>query len=829
MPRDLPSGTVTFCFTDVEGSTRLLHELGAEAYADALAEHRRVIRAACAAEGGVEVDTQGDAFFFAFPTAPGALAAASAFTEALSSGPVQVRVGLHTGDPLLAEEGYVGEDVHLAARIASSAHGGQVVLSGTTAAAVEPSDKVSLGLSFRALGEHRLKDVEGPVVIFQLGEGRFPPLKTISNTNLPRPASSFLGREAELEEVLSRIEHGARLVTLTGPGGTGKTRLALEAAATLVPEFKAGVFWIGLASLRDPALVIEQVAQVLGAKEDLASHISDREMLLLLDNLEQVIECASDLSELLSACPNLTLLVTSRELLRIQGEVEYPVPPLAGSEAVELFCERAQLEPSDEIAELCARLDSLPLAVELAAARCKALTPAQILERLAQRLDLLKGGRDADPRQQTLRATIEWSYELLTPDEQELFARLSVFAGGCTLEAAEDVCDADLDTLQSLVEKSLLRFTPSESGGRYWMLETVREYAAERSRSSGTERTVRDRHTDYFVELAGRAKAVSASPGQEWLDRLEREQDNFRAVFATLLEARAADRLLDLLGYVLQLWWLRGERREGLRLCTDALAIGGGKQTEGCGRVLKLAGLFAVTMGDPETGRDYMTESLAVFEDLDDPEQLSAVLVNLGGIESALGDDDAAMASLEEAIVQAERAGMPSRVAAARNNIGNLAIQRHDFETAVSVCGDVVEVAREAGDDAQLTMPLFNLAFASFMTGRDVEATATAREGVDVARRLGDMRVLVDFFVLLAARAERRGDLAASALLIGAAEGLVQRTGLGRIGGKAETELHEATSERLRVALAERYEQAIADGRDLSVDEAVEHALSSID
>ena len=226
------------------------------------------------------MDTQGDAFFFAFSTAPGALAAAAAFTEALSSGPVQVRVGLHTGEPLLAEEGYVGEDVHLAARIASSAHGGQVVLSGTTAAAIEPSDKVSLGGSFLALGEHRLKDVAEPVELFQLGEGSFPPLKTISNTSLPRPASSFVGRKRELAEVLARIERGARLVTLTGPGGTGKTRLALEAAAALVPEYKAGVFWVGLASLSDPALVIEQVAQVLGAKEDLASHIAEREMLL---------------------------------------------------------------------------------------------------------------------------------------------------------------------------------------------------------------------------------------------------------------------------------------------------------------------------------------------------------------------------------------------------------------------------------------------------------------------------------------------------------------------------------------------------------------------
>ena len=247
MRPELPNGTVTFLFTDVEGSTKLLHELGAEAYAEALAEHRRVIREACAAEGGVEVDTQGDAFFFAFPTAPGALDAASAFTEMLVAGPISVRVGLHTGTPLLADEGYVGDDVHFAARVASSGHGGQVVLSEATAAVVD--------VELVDLGEHRLKDIPDAVSIFQLGAGSFPPLKTISNTNLPRPASSFVGRDAELEEVVSRLEAGARLVTLTGPGGTGKTRLALEAALTLVPEYKAGVFWVGLASLRDPALV----------------------------------------------------------------------------------------------------------------------------------------------------------------------------------------------------------------------------------------------------------------------------------------------------------------------------------------------------------------------------------------------------------------------------------------------------------------------------------------------------------------------------------------------------------------------------------------------
>ena len=334
-----PSGTVTLVFTDVEGSTRLLEELGTDGYRDALGEHRRVVREACARHHGYEVDYEGDAFFYAFASADAAVSAVSEAMVGLETGPIRIRVGVHTGEPALDPPKYVGMDVHRAARIMSAAHGGQVVLSPSTVSLLEPES-----FDLTDLGEHRLKDIEGPFPIFQLGDGSFPPLKTISNTNLPRPASSFVGREAELDEVLARIERGARLVTLTGPGGTGKTRLALEAASSLVPEYRAGVFWVGLAALRDPALVAETIAQTLGAKDGLVEHIGERELLLLVDNLEQVIEAAPELSSLLGACPNLTLLVTSRELLRVQGEVEYPVPPLAEPEAVSLFCERAQVE-----------------------------------------------------------------------------------------------------------------------------------------------------------------------------------------------------------------------------------------------------------------------------------------------------------------------------------------------------------------------------------------------------------------------------------------------------------------------------------------------------
>ena len=442
------------------------------------------MRAAFAAHGGAEVDTQGDAFFVAFPTAPGALAAAAASLDGLAGGPISVRIGLHTGTPLLTDEGYVGEDVHRAARIAACGHGGQVLVSISTAALVDSE-------VLHDLGEHRLKDLSAPERIYQLGEAEFPALKSLYRTNLPIPATSFLGRETELFEVAALLARDdVRLLTLTGPGGTGKTRLALQAAAEASDAYPDGVFWVPLAPLRDSALVLEEAARAVGANDGLAEHVADKKLLLLLDNFEHLLDAAAGLAGPLAICPNLRLIVTSREPLHLSGEQEYPVPPLASNEGVELFSSRARAirpdyVPTAAVAEICRRLDDLPLALELAAARIKALSPEQILERLEQRLPLLTGGaRDLPERQRTLRATIEWSHDLLQESEQRLFARLAVFRGGCTLDAAEDICDADLDTLQSLVDKSLLRHNEE----RYWMLETIREYATEKLDESGAGR-----------------------------------------------------------------------------------------------------------------------------------------------------------------------------------------------------------------------------------------------------------------------------------------------------------------------------------------------------
>jgi predicted ATPase/class 3 adenylate cyclase len=558
---DLPTGTVTFLFTDVEGSTKLLHSLGAESYAEVLAEHRRIIRDACTAENGVEVDTQGDAFFFAFPTAPGALAAATELTESLAPGPIHVRVGLHTGTPLVTDGGYVGGDVHRAARIAAVGHGGQVLVGGSTAALVGVDGLVDLG-------EHRFKDLATPERVYQLGDETFPPLRSLYRSNLPLAANPLVGRKKELADVLQALLDGSRAVTVTGPGGVGKTRFALAVANEATHAFPDGVWFVPLAALRDPALVLPTVAEVIGADDDLHRHIGDRACLLFLDNFEQIVDAAGDLATLVGECPRLRLLVTSREALRIAFEREYPLSPLPGSPSVELFRQRVDtVAPEREIeyataVEICDRLDRLPLAIELAAARCKALSPEQILERLSESLDFLRGGRDADPRQQTLRATIEWSCGLLSEEEQRIFRALSVFRGGCTLHAAEEICDADIDAMQSLVEKSLLRFTRE----RYWLLETIREFAREQLGFATDEDQLQDSHAGYFLALLQEKWADALPPTPDVQAWYATEVDNLRAMVERLL-ATAPEDAARAVNMLFRFWKSRGAYEEaGQRL-----------------------------------------------------------------------------------------------------------------------------------------------------------------------------------------------------------------------------------------------------------------------
>jgi len=806
---DLPSGTVTFLFTDIEGSTKLLHELGAEGFAGALAEHRRVLRAAFHAFGGVEVDTQGDAFFVVFPQADAAVSAVGEAQRELAHGPIRVRMGLHTGTPYLGEEGYIGEDVHLGARIAAAGHGGQVLLSEATRRALQPGENVSIA----DLGEHRLKDFPQAVAIFQLGEDRFPPLKTISNTNLPRPASRFVGRGREVAELVALVRGDARLVTLSGPGGSGKTRLAIEAASELVPEVKAGVFWIALATIQDPSLVVETIAETLGAKGGLAQHIGERELLLVLDNLEQVINAAPELGSLLEACPNLTLLVTSRELLRIRGEVDYPVLPLADPDALELFTTRANVEANEVVAELCHRLDNLPLALELAAARARVLSPTEILDRISQRLDLLKGGRDADPRQKTLRATIEWSHDLLDPDERVLFARLAVFRGGCTLEAAERVVDADLDVLQSLVDKSLLR----RSGDRFWMLETIREFASERLEDA----EFRLRHAEHYLALAEEAYPHLTGNPKKWLDLLSGEHDNFRAALDVLGDAGETQRALGLAGALYRFWNMRGHFAEGRRWLDTLLALDA-RPTAARARALNGAAVMALDTGDPAAASERSEEALAIHSALGDEwgAAYSVFSLAMAGAEEA--DWARALPLFEKSLGRFRELGDAHYALIAADAIAWMLGMLGDLDASRRGHEDVLRDARAQGDWATAALQLDQLAGFASDDGRTADALEMLREAISMKRDLDMPNLIVESLSRFASTlaAGERGNEAA--VLLGATQALREEIG----GGFAwVVNTNDETLSRLKAQLdAGTLADGLEQGRRLTAAQAIELA-----
>jgi predicted ATPase len=854
MRAELPVGTVTFLFTDIEGSTRLIEALGEDGYVDALGEHQRVLRTAFAAHGGVEVGTQGDAFLYVFTNPSQGLAAAAGGQEALAGGPVRVRMGLHTGRVRLTREGddYTGREVHRAARIAATSHGGQIVVSAATRALVEGE--------LMQLGEHRLKDFDDPVALYQLGSKRFPPLKTISNTNLPRPASSFVGRQRERDELVAMLSNGTRLVTLSGPGGSGKTRLAIEAATELVPAFKAGVFWVGLSALRDPGLVMETVAQTLGAKHALAEHIGERELLLLLDNLEQVIEAAPELSGLLEGCPNLRLLCTSRELLRVQGEVDYQVPPLASAEAIALFCERSRLDSTSEVAELCQRLDDLPLAVELAAARTALFSPGQLLAKLSQRLDLLKGKRGADPRQQTLRATIEWSYELLVPEEQALFARLAVFSGGCTYEAAEEIAGADPDILQSLLDKSLLRKRNSSLGPRYWMLETIRDYAAEKLEASGEAERLARRHLAFYFALAEDADERGKA-GEYEVGRIEEERENLRGALDTAL-ALEPDQALDLAGRLGPYWNRRGQYREGRQRLAAALAAAPAARGSARVRALSEAGNLALFQADLDAAEQLGREALVLAREHDDRSGTAYALNLLGGVTGARGDHIAALKWYEESLEEYEAAGDYAGRLAQLQNLASNAISRRDYQLAVSLLREKIASTGDR-DTYALAIAVGLLGFALAGNGENEEArrsfeeslemsrvhgfsrveaevllgladlmrTASPskaleyyRESVELARSMGYLTLVAECVMRIAAIALASKGARAATTLLGFLAGFVEP--LGGLDATEKTEFDAAIAQA-RGALGDRtFDAAWAKGGALSIDQAIDFSLT---
>jgi predicted ATPase/class 3 adenylate cyclase len=825
--RDLPAGTVTFLFTDVEGSTRLLHELGAERYAVALAEHRRVVRDACAGHGGVEVDTQGDSFFFAFATAPGALAAAADAANALERGPIRVRAGLHTGTPVLTDEGYVGGDVHRAARIAAAGHGGQLLVSASAAALLEGDDLVDLG-------EHRFKDLAAPERVYQLGGGAFPPLRSLQLTNLPSPTTPFLGREPELAEVVDLLQREEpRLLTLTGPGGTGKSRLALQAAAEASEPYLDGVWWVSLAPLYEARLLVSSLAQALGVEEQpgrelddiLAERLSGRRALVLLDNAEHLLpEVAAEIARLRDvAGPK--ILVTSRERLQLQGEHVYAVPTLAVDDGIELFLTRARaLDQSvgrtDAVTELCARLDHLPLALELAAARTVVFSPEQLLERLSQRLDLLKAGRDADPRQQTLRATIEWSYDLLDEGERRLFRAISVFAGGCGYEAAEAVCDADPDTLQSLLDKSLLRRVDGSFGPRYWMLETIRELAAEKLAADGERLTARRRHTEYYLALVRSAHLSAEAEGQQRHELVIPERDNIRETLAWALETGERELGLELV-VALEGYWATNSPQEGAVWVATMLEGDPALSDRVFARALRVQGGLENLFGHPDVATARWEKALEISRRLGDDKNAAILLQRLADVAVRRGDLARGRALAEESLEGFQQIGFRKGEAWVAWTLAAISRAEGNLEGALELLHDAGRIAEETHFRWWLSGVLAQIGAVSLELDRIEQARESAQKALRLSRAMNDRKALVYELALLAEIGARAGDSRHAGTLWGAAEVESERTWAGRwLHGTVEPE-------RVLAYADEEFERGRSVGRELALEDAIALALES--
>ena len=816
--RSLPSGTVTLLFTDIEGSTQLLHEHG-DRYADLLAEHRRLLREAFSRHGGIEVDTQGDAFFVAFARATDAVAAAREAQAALADGPVRVRVGIHTGEPFLTDEGYVGADVHRAARIMGAGHGGQVLLSETTRQLLDTEE-------LRELGDHRLKDLTAPQRLYQLGDGDFPPLKTLFRTNLPIQPSALVGRERELEEA-GELVRTHRLVTLTGPGGSGKTRLALQLAAEAVEQFPDGVFWVPLQALRDPTLVEHAIGTSIGADDAVNGYVANKRLLVLIDNFEQVIEAATTISLLLTGTPNAVVLVTSREPLHIDSERRYPVEPLPDGDAAVLFVERARaIEPrfrhTGSVNEICRRLDGLPLAIELAAARVALLGADELLARLDRRLSLLGSrSRDAPARQRTLRATIEWSYDLLEPNEQELFRKLAVFRGSFSLEAAEAVCDADLDELESLVVKSLVRRWDS---GRLGMLDTIREYAAELLDAAHDTDEVHRRHAQHFLSVAEEANlnAGTSRPGGQRLDIGLAERDNFRGAVAWAVRSDSIALGLEIAVALEQLWTL-DDPNEGIswfdrlleRPEADSVAPSlRAHALRARGSCLGIAGHF-------QAAEEMWVQSLALFEELED-EHGRAVLLHRLGISAAWrGDLERARELVEQSDEIHRRTNDVWGLAQTTGTLGAISRDEGDERTALDLVRESVSLAQQAGVPWWESGALAELACLCLNAGLLEAGEAHARESLEIAVRLRDRPGRIFGVGILARVAAERGRHGRAGRLWGAVEDEQADAPLG--GWRRHREACEA---RIRQASGRDFDRGYAEGRELTLDDAVSAALS---
>jgi predicted ATPase/class 3 adenylate cyclase len=872
---DLPSGTVTFLFTDIEGSTALW-ERERQAMAAAVDRHIALLDAAIQAHGGVHFKTVGDAVQAAFPTAPAAVAAALDAQRALLAedwgaiGPLWVRMAVHAGEAEPDAGGdYLSAPLNRLSRLLATGHGGQILLTQAvqqlTRGALPPS------AALHDLGEHRLRDLLEPERVFQLVHPDlavdFPDLTSLDARphNLPLQPTPFLGREREVGEIVDRLGRpDVRLLTLTGPGGTGKTRLALQAAAEVLDDFADGVFFVPLAPLADPALVPSAIANALGIREVAEQSVADQlrdvlapqQVLLVLDNVEHLIAAAPGISALLAAAPGLKVLATSRLPLRLRAEREYPVPPLSlprrkppppaeqlsQFEAVRLFIDRAQAvkpdftvdnENAPAVAEICWRLDGLPLAIELAAARIRLLPPQAMLARLEQRLPFLTGGAlDAPQRQQTLRDTIAWSYDLLTPEEQQLFRQLSVFAGGITIEAAEAITSRSrsvdvLGGLERLVAQSLVR---QESGAhgepRFLLLETIREYGGEQLVASGEDDAARRSHASYFLEVAERSELTGAN-AQIWLERCETEHDNFRGALAWLIGAdtemalRLARRLSDF-------WLTRGHFAEGRTWLESALAT-----SEHASPRTRMAGLNALAsiagpQGDYERAATAAEEALGYARDLGETEHAAWAVMMLGALAWIRGDISRAVALNEEALGLRRTLGHKAGTATVLNNLSLAAMAQTDYGRAGTYLEEALELTQDADDEEIMAKTLELMGWLALQQDQHSRAARLLRESLVLSNKLGDRWQVAACVRAFAEVARGITQPQRSARLHGAAEAI--RQDVGGALEPTEREEDQQSYAAIRDAIGEAaFTASWAAGKALPLEAAVTEAMTLTD
>jgi len=863
-----PTGTVTFLFTDIEGSTRLVQDLGSH-WRSVLEKHQRLLRGAFAAHHGMERGTEGDSFLVVFAQASQAVAAAIDAERALDAAKwpagleLRVRMGLHSGDAQRGGDDYVGLDIHRAARIAAAAHGGQVLLSDSTRSLVER--ELSPSIVIRDLGEHRLKDLDWPERLYQLDiPGRrndFPPLRSVATTGyLPTETTSFVGRNREIEDVVDLLA-AHRLVTLTGPGGVGKTRLSLRVGHAVADDFADGAWFVSLSTVSDADQMPSAVAVALGVRSPSGSPASavreyarTRELLLILDNLEQVSGAHEVVGELLAEAPKLRIIATSRAPLHVGGEQEYPVSSLLapdpsaragpdalrGSDAVSLFVQRARLvrpglpiddEVLRDIAEIGRRVDGLPLAIELAAARSRLFSPGQILRGLGRRLDSLVGGpRDAPERQRSMRGAIAWSHDLLTATEQAVFRRLGVFIGEWDVDAADAVVRAvdpatdAVDEIQGLVEQSLVRPVDSPAEPRFVMLDTIREYALERLDVAGEFERARRAHAAHFAAVAERVGSLLRTPeAGTTLDRLERDIGNLRGALAWSLESGDVDTGLRLAAALGGFWHQRGHIAEARSAIVELLDQPAASNSEAAARAIMTAGSLANWQGDYSTGRRYGERALAMFRESGDLAAIAAELAELG-YATILDDPTEATRMIDESVAIYESLGDTTGAAGAR--LG-LAAAQLGLGELVAACGSVERSLKHFREIGDRYYPAFALSLLGRieMAGGDLGAAERLyRDGInDAVMARSTIGLSVNLWALGSAAIER-GNAARGARLAGAAARLMEDVG-GSMRGPVAGTTDVLARARSELGTAD-YEQAVSDGRRASIDAVIAEALT---